>query len=268
MKHVMLDCYGANERQLDDIKLINEVLNRLVYRLRIKPIEPPHLLPYYYGSVKEDIGVSGKMLLLGGHVTIHTFPLRNCYFVDIFCEKDFNENVVIDFFNDELPFNKVTSNFEVRNRDINSFDMVPYDTECDFGPHILLDLKATSKPNMETFFDFLENLVSKINMDPICRTTVLKSSPVNPKYLSAIIVIAQSHISLHYNYETEKIYADIFSCAPFDYSSLDQEFKDLGAIISNELVVRGTKHIDRVKSIKEDDLKDCYTYWQKVLNKK
>ena len=113
MKHVMLDCYGANERQLDDIKLINEVLNRLVYRLRIKPIEPPHLLPYYYGSVKEDIGVSGKMLLLGGHVTIHTFPLRNCYFVDIFCEKDFNENVVIDFFNDELPFNKVTSNFEV-----------------------------------------------------------------------------------------------------------------------------------------------------------
>ena len=45
------------------------------------------------------------MLLLGGHVTIHTFPLRNCYFVDIFYEKDFNENAVIDFFNDELPFN-------------------------------------------------------------------------------------------------------------------------------------------------------------------
>ena len=89
---------------------------------------------------------------------------------------------------------------------------------------ILLDLEATSIPNMETFFDFLENLVSKINMDPICRTTVLKSSPVNPKYLSAIIVIAQSHISLHYNYETKKIYADIFSCAPFDYSSLDEEY--------------------------------------------
>jgi S-adenosylmethionine/arginine decarboxylase-like enzyme len=167
-----------------------------------------------------------------------------------------------------LPYNKNTSNIEIRDRDIASFNMVPYNKDGDFGPHILLDLEATSLPNMETFFDFLENLVSKINMDPICRTTVLKSSPVNPKYLSAIIVIAQSHISLHYNYETEKIYADIFSCAPFDYSSLDQEFKDLGTIISNELVVRGTKHIDRVKSIKEDDLKDCYTYWQRVLNKK
>ena len=62
MKHIMLDCYGANERQLDDVKLINELLNKLVYKLQIKPIEPPHLLPYYYGSVKEDIGVSNNQL--------------------------------------------------------------------------------------------------------------------------------------------------------------------------------------------------------------
>ena len=88
----MLDCYGANERQLDDVKLINEVLNKLVYKMKLKPIEPPHLLPYYYGSVKEDIGVSGKLLLLGGHVTIHTFPLRTCYFVDIFYDGEFDED--------------------------------------------------------------------------------------------------------------------------------------------------------------------------------
>ena len=114
MKHIMLDCYGANERQLDDVKLINEVLNRLVYKLQIKPIEPPHLLPYYYGSVKEDIGVSGKLLLLGGHVTIHTFPLRTCYFVDIFYDGEFSEEDVIEFFSNELPYNKNTSNVEVR----------------------------------------------------------------------------------------------------------------------------------------------------------
>ena len=58
--------------------------------------------------------------------------------------------------------------------------------------HLLLDLNAIKTPNMETFFDFLENLVSRINMDPISRATVLKSSPINPTYLSAIIVIAQS----------------------------------------------------------------------------
>ena len=136
MKHMTLDCYGANERPLDDVKFINEILNKLVYKLKIKPIEPPHLLPYYYGSVKEDIGVSGKMLLLGGHVTIHTFPLRTCYFVDIFYDGEFDEQEVIDFFNYELPYNQNTSNIEVRNRDINSFNMVPYNKDCDFGPHI------------------------------------------------------------------------------------------------------------------------------------
>lgn len=268
MKHMTLDCYGANERPLDDVKFINEILNKLVYKLQIKPIEPPHLLPYYYGSVKEDIGVSGKMLLLGGHVTIHTFPLRTCYFVDIFYDGEFDEQEVIDFFNYELPYNQKTSNIEVRNRDINSFNMVPYNKDCDFGPHIMLDLEATIDPNMEIFFDFLENLVSKINMDPISRATVLKSSPINPLYLSAIIVIAQSHIALHYNYETHKIYADIFSCAPFDYSKIGEEFKPLGNIISNELVVRGSKHIDKVRSIKEEDLTKCYTYWQVVINKR
>ena len=268
MKHVMLDCYGANERQLNDVRLINEVLSKLTYRLKLKPIEPPHLLPYYYGSVKEDIGVSGKVLLLGGHVTIHTFPLRACYFVDVFYDGEFDEDEVYTFFNDELPYNKNTSNFEVINRDINTFDMVPYDKTCDFGPHVLLDLKATTKPTMETFFDFLEQLVPRINMDAISRATVLKSSPTNPQYLSAIIVIAQSHIALHYNYETQKIYADIFSCAPFNYSEIDQEFGSLGTVISNELVVRGSKHIDKVKSVKEEDLTECYSYWQRNITKK
>ena len=268
MKHMTLDCYGANERPLDDVKFINEILNKLAYKLKINPIEPPHLLPYYYGSVKEDIGVSGKMLLLGGHVTIHTFPLRTCYFIDIFYDGDFNEQDVIDFFDYELPYNKNTSNIEVRNRDINSFNTVPYNSDSDFGPHIMLDLEATSKPNMEMFFDFLEQLVTKINMDPISRATVLKSSPVNPKYLSAIIVIAQSHLALHYNYDSNKIYADIFSCASFDYSKIENEFSALGRVISNELVVRGSKHIDKVRSIKEEDLTNCYSYWQNIINKK
>ena len=68
--------------------------------------------------------------------------------------------------------------------------------------------------------------------------------------------------------QTEKIYADIFSCAPFNYSEMDVEFSSLGKVISNELVVRGSKHIDKVKSIKEEDLTEVYTYWQRVINKR
>ena len=49
---------------------------------------------------------------------------------------------------------------------------------------------------------------------------------------------------------------------------MGEEFSGLGKVISNELVVRGTKHIDKVKSVKEEDLNACYSYWQKVINKK
>ncbi len=268
MKHIMLDCYGANFRQLDDIKLINELLNQLAYEFQLRPIEPPQLLPYYYGSVKEDVGVTARMLLEGGHITIHTFPLRSCYFVDVFFEKEFDEQAIYHFFLDELPFDTKASYFAVRNRDICTFDMINYNADTDFGPHILLNMQAKQEPTMEMFFDFLENLVTKINMDPITRATVLKSTTKDPKYLSAIIIIAQSHIALHYNYETKNIYADIFSCAPFDYSSIGDEFKDLGVVVSNELVVRGSKHINKIKNKVNDDITQSSTYWQSIILKK
>lgn len=268
MKHVMLDCYGANERQLDDMKLINEVLNRLVFQFQLKPIEPPQLLPYYYGSVKEDIGISARVLLEGGHVTIHTFPIRACYFVDVFSWQDFDVNALKNFFMEEFPFNDQTSFMAVRDRQIPCFNMVPYDSKKDFGPHILLELEAYKEPKMEDFFDFLERLVEKINMDPITRACVLKSTMNHPKYLSAIIIIAQSHIALHYNYKKHTIYADIFSCAPFDYSSIGNEFEILGKVVSNELVVRGSKHIDKVKSVHTAHLKRCCLYWQNMITKK
>ena len=37
-------------------------------------------------------------MLLGGHVTIHTFPLRACYFVDIFYDGEFDENDINSVF--------------------------------------------------------------------------------------------------------------------------------------------------------------------------
>lgn len=64
-KHLTLDAYGAKNLHLDDIKYINDVLNRVIYELKLDPVTPPQLIPYYYGKVKEDIGVTAYMLLEG-----------------------------------------------------------------------------------------------------------------------------------------------------------------------------------------------------------
>lgn len=267
-KHTMLDCYGANQNQLNDIKHINDLLNKLVYVLKLNPICPPQLIPYYYGKVKEDIGISAFILLEGGHITIHTFPIRECYFVDILADLDYDEQIAKDFLLKELPYQDEKSIFNMKDRSVKGFEMLPYDSTCDFGPHLMTEIQSHQEPNMEKLFDFLEQLVFKINMDPITRPYVLKSTPKKPKYLSAIIVIAQSHIALHYSYKSKRIYADIFSCAPFDYSKVSELYAPLGEVISNELTSRGTKHIYKVKSTVSKESLQISIRWQKNLKKR
>jgi S-adenosylmethionine/arginine decarboxylase-like enzyme len=77
----------------------------------LNPIAPPNIIPYYYGKVKEDIGISAFILLEGGHVTIHTFPKRECYFIDCFTQRDFDEEFLYDYLYKSLPFDKELSIF-------------------------------------------------------------------------------------------------------------------------------------------------------------
>lgn len=264
MKHITIDCYGAISNQLDDMKVINNVLTNLTYELNLDPICPPTIIPYYYGKVKEDIGISAFVILDGGHVTIHTFPLRECYFVDVFSTGDFNEEEVYKFFLNALPFSQKKSKCITRDRMIKTFEVGEYDSVVDFGPHVMLEVEASTTPSMENMFDFLERMALDIDMDPITRPYIVKGSMENPKYISGIIVIAQSHISLHYDYEKSIIYADIFSCAPFDFTLVPNYFEKFGKVVSNQLVSRGTKHIYLVKSNVDKDTLLANTKWQKV----
>lgn len=264
MKHITIDCYGAISNQLDDMKVINNVLTNITYELDLDPICPPTIIPYYYGKVKEDIGISAFVMLDGGHITIHTFPLRECYFVDVFSTSDFNENEVYNFFLNALPFSEKKSKHVVRDRSIHTFEVGDYDSTIDFGPHVMVEIKCNSMVSMERMFDFLEKMALDIDMDPITRPYIIKSSMNKPNYMSGLIVIAQSHISVHYDYQKHIIYADIFSCAPFDYTLVPEYFGGFGEVVSNQLVSRGTKHIYLVKSNIDKDTLLANTKWQKV----
>jgi S-adenosylmethionine/arginine decarboxylase-like enzyme len=266
MKHTTIDCYGTNKYLLDDIKFINQLLNDLVYKLELAPIAPPTIIPYYYGKVKEDIGISAILLLEGGHVTIHTFPKRECYFIDCFTPDDFDENFLYEYLYKSLPFDKELTIFNTVLRESNKFEIQEYNPENDFGPHLMLEIDSNYM-DMEKMYGFLEGIVYEINMDPITRPLVFKSTRNNPKYLSGIIVIAQSHIALHYEYETKKIFADIFSCMPFDYSVVSGIMATLGNVLSNVLIPRGTKHIVKAKADADMDDNISSGRWQVVSNR-
>ncbi|HKM11104.1 MAG: S-adenosylmethionine decarboxylase [Bacilli bacterium] len=267
MKHTTLDAYNSNPRQLDDIKLIYEVLTTLAYKLKLNAICPPQIVPYYYGKVKKDIGVSGFILLEGGHITIHTFPLRECYFLDVFSVKDFDPEIIENYLSLILPYTARESLFIPDGRRTPLVHTREYHPASDFGPHVMVDIQTKDKIDMEKMSDFLEQLVPDIGMDPITRSYVLKSSIRKPKFLTGIIVIAQSHISMHYEYKTGKLYFDVFSCRAFDTSVLDPYLAMLGENKFNILVPRGSDHIDKVKANHARDEFRASGRWQRQIRK-
>ena len=51
-------------------------------------------------------------------------------------------------------------------------------------------------------------------MTPITRPFVVYDKIDDPQFISGIIVIAESHISIHYDTKTNKLYFDMFTCRP------------------------------------------------------
>ena len=83
LQHSTLDGFGGHRSRFDDIRLVHELLEELPERLGLQPAMPPMLLPYYNGVEPDDCGVSGFVFLPGGHLTLHTFSFRECYFADL-----------------------------------------------------------------------------------------------------------------------------------------------------------------------------------------
>lgn len=267
MNHIMLDCYGCNPTLLENVKYINKIMNELPFVLSVIAVNPPTLVPYYYGKIQEDDGLSAYVILEGGHLTIHTFPYRKCYFLDIYAESNIDTDVLINYLQENLSFNYHTSIINERDRNQTIFHTSEYNEEDDFGPHVLAEIKVNRDIHMEELYDFLEQLVVKIGMTPIIRPSVLKSTIHNHRYLSGITMIAESHISLHYDRKQQVIYADIFSCCSFDYSMVTSIYESFGKVVSYEVVARGTKHYSIVNNNKKDIEKVASEQWKKSIYK-
>ena len=91
-----------------------------------------------------------------------------------------------------------------------------------FGPHITLDLKGCPKDilsNYQLHFDYLKNIPELIQMTPITQPYVFPYEGLVPedKGITGIVIIAESHISVHSFEDKGYCFIDIFSCKPFDY---------------------------------------------------
>jgi S-adenosylmethionine decarboxylase len=90
-----------------------------------------------------------------------------------------------------------------------------------FGPHITLDLSGCNVDklkDLQLHFDLLNTLPEKIGMTKITQPYVFPYSGLVPedKGITGIVIIAESHISVHSFEEKKYCFVDIFSCRSFD----------------------------------------------------
>ena len=91
----------------------------------------------------------------------------------------------------------------------------------EFGPHITLDLKGCPKEVLSDYnlhFNYLKSLPELIHMTPITQPYVFPYSGLVPedKGITGIVIIAESHISVHSFEDKGYCFIDIFSCKDFD----------------------------------------------------
>lgn len=248
MLHIMIDAYGSDSPKLDNLKSVYDSIVKITNVLGVKTIMPPSLIPYYYGSVKEDDGISAFVLLKGGHFTIHTFPQRECYFVDMLYDGFVGETKLLEALRTELPYAReivhvLDRRFEIEDQ----MEASEIDADKDFGPHYLMHNKLPVDLSMEDIYTFLDQVPVLINMDPISRPTVITDKVLDPEIISGITVIAQSHIALHYYKAEKRFWLDIFSCSFIECEDIINTVERLlGTACDWRLISRGSKHTDKL----------------------
>ncbi len=101
-----------------------------------------------------------------------------------------------------------------------------------FGPHITLDLKECPKEilsNYDLHFQYLKKLPVLIQMTPITQPYVFPYEGLVPedKGITGIVIIAESHISVHSFEEKGYCFIDIFSCKDFDIDNAIKITKEI-----------------------------------------
>ena len=110
--HLMLDGYGCDRSKLEDINFISSFLDEYPTEMDMTKIMPPYVFRYN-GSVAEDWGVSGFVLIAESHISIHTFPEKRYLSLDMFSCKPFDTRTAAE---------TIQKHFKIQKYEINVLD--------------------------------------------------------------------------------------------------------------------------------------------------
>lgn len=94
-------------------------------------------------------------------------------------------------------------------------------TKTGYGPHLMLDLEqcdSIALNCLETCFQFLYEAPEILGMTKITAPYVFRYNAPIPEEqgITGVVIIAESHISIHTYPFKQYAFVDMFSCKPFD----------------------------------------------------
>jgi S-adenosylmethionine decarboxylase len=111
-----------------------------------------------------------------------------------------------------------------------------------FGPHLMLDCYGCPREklaDMDLIFNTLDTFPAKIKMNKIMPPYVFKYVGKFPEDwgISGVVLIAESHISIHTFPDKEHAFIDIFSCKDFDTDYARKELLNLFEATHHEVIL-------------------------------
>ena len=94
--HLILDVRCAGPAQLADITHVDACLRTLTATLKMQMVGPPVVSPCPIADGQTIAGVSGVVVWLESHASIHTWPEREFLSVDAFSCRAFEPKVALD----------------------------------------------------------------------------------------------------------------------------------------------------------------------------
>ncbi len=116
--HLTLDLHGCKKEKLSDADFVYKLLDEFPKFIDMKKFSAPQItaVPPRENSFDRG-GISGFVLLVESHTTIHTFPHDGFASVDVFSCKNFDLEKVTNFFIEKLEAKKTEKNFLIRGRE-------------------------------------------------------------------------------------------------------------------------------------------------------
>lgn len=91
--HLTVDGYEASRALLSNYQTIFDLLNRLPEEIGMTKITQPYVFPYYCGQTEAghpEWGITGVVIIAESHISIHTYPEKGIFFLDVFSCKSFD----------------------------------------------------------------------------------------------------------------------------------------------------------------------------------